>query len=115
MHSIRYHPASVSTQIRQFGRGAPGHDSDQDAAHSGGSRAMGATSSCHVTRLVFQSMSVLVADYAFVCELRLWSQPVRRSWLRPAATSGRPAGFPGQVCPVRKRDDLVTRSGISAR
>ena len=57
---------------------------------------MGATSYCHVTRLVFQSISVLIdADYAFVCELRLWSQPVRRSWLRPAATSGRPAGFPG--------------------
>jgi hypothetical protein len=57
---------------------------------------MGATSYCHVTRLVFQSMSVLIdADYAFVCELRLWSQRVRRSWLRPAATSSRPAGFPG--------------------
>ena len=55
---------------------------------------MGATSYCHVTRLVFQSMSVLI-DYAFVCELRLWSQPVRRSWLRLAATSSRPAGFPG--------------------
>jgi hypothetical protein len=32
---------------------------------------MGATGYCHVTRLVFQSMSVLIADYAFVCELRL--------------------------------------------
>jgi hypothetical protein len=57
---------------------------------------MAKDSYCHVTRLVFQSMSVLIdADYAFVCELRLWSQPVRRSWLRPAATSSRPAGFPG--------------------
>jgi len=37
MHSIRHHPASVGTQIRQFGRGATGHGSDQDAAHSGGS------------------------------------------------------------------------------
>ncbi len=36
MHSIRHHPASVGTQIRQFGRGATGHESDQDAAHSGG-------------------------------------------------------------------------------
>jgi hypothetical protein len=36
MHSIRHHPASVGTQIRQFGRGATGHGSDQDAAHSGG-------------------------------------------------------------------------------
>lgn len=25
MHSIRHHPASVGTQIRQFGRGATGH------------------------------------------------------------------------------------------
>jgi hypothetical protein len=33
MHSIRHHPASVGTQIRQFGRGATGHGSDQDAAH----------------------------------------------------------------------------------
>jgi len=32
---------------------------------------MGATSYCHVTRLVFQSVSVLIADYAFVSELRL--------------------------------------------
>jgi hypothetical protein len=39
MHSIRHHPASVGTPIRQFGRGATGHGSDQDAAHSGGSRA----------------------------------------------------------------------------
>ena len=38
MHSIRHHPASVGTQIRQFGRGATGHGSDQDAAHSGGYR-----------------------------------------------------------------------------
>jgi hypothetical protein len=37
MHSIRHHPASVGTQIRQFGRGATGHGSEQDAAHSGGS------------------------------------------------------------------------------
>jgi hypothetical protein len=37
MHSIRHHPASVGTQIRQFGRGATGHRSEQDAAHSGGS------------------------------------------------------------------------------
>ncbi len=37
MHSIRHHPASVGTQIRQFGRGATGHGSDQDVAHSGGS------------------------------------------------------------------------------
>ena len=37
MHSIRHHPASVRTQIRQFGRGATGHGSDQDVAHSGGS------------------------------------------------------------------------------
>jgi hypothetical protein len=36
MHSIRHHPASVGTQIRQFGRGATGHGTDQDAAHSGG-------------------------------------------------------------------------------
>jgi hypothetical protein len=36
MHSIRHHPASVGTQIRQFGRGATGHRSEQDAAHSGG-------------------------------------------------------------------------------
>jgi hypothetical protein len=35
MHSIRHHPASVGTQIRQFGRGATGQGSDQDAAHSG--------------------------------------------------------------------------------
>jgi endoglucanase len=40
MHSIRHHPASVGTQIRQFGRGATGHGSDQDAAHSGGSGAV---------------------------------------------------------------------------
>jgi len=33
MHSIRHHPASVGTQIRQFGRGATGHRSEQDAAH----------------------------------------------------------------------------------
>ena len=32
-------PASVGTQIRQFGRGATGHGSDQDAAHIGGSGA----------------------------------------------------------------------------
>ena len=37
MHSIRHHPASIRTQIRQFGRGATSHGSDQDAAHSGGS------------------------------------------------------------------------------
>jgi hypothetical protein len=37
MHSIRHHPASVGTQIRQFGRGATGHRSEQDAARSGGS------------------------------------------------------------------------------
>ena len=37
MHLIRHHPASVGTQIRQFGRGATGHRSEQDAAHSGGS------------------------------------------------------------------------------
>jgi hypothetical protein len=36
MHSIRHHPASVGIQIRQFGRGATGHGTDQDAAHSGG-------------------------------------------------------------------------------
>jgi hypothetical protein len=36
MHSIRHHPASVGTQIRQFGRGATGHGNDQDAAHNGG-------------------------------------------------------------------------------
>jgi hypothetical protein len=36
MHSIRHHPASVGTQIRQFERGATGHRSEQDAAHSGG-------------------------------------------------------------------------------
>jgi hypothetical protein len=35
MHSIRHHPASVGTQIRHFGRGATGHGSEQDAAHSG--------------------------------------------------------------------------------
>ena len=35
-HSIRHHPASVRTQISHFGRGATGHGSDQDAAHSGG-------------------------------------------------------------------------------
>jgi hypothetical protein len=37
MHSIRHHPASAGAQIRQFGRGATGHRSEQDAAHSGGS------------------------------------------------------------------------------
>jgi anti-anti-sigma factor len=31
-------------------------------------------------------------------ELRLMSQPVRRSWLRPPATLSRPTGLPGQVC-----------------
>ena len=30
----RHRPASVRTQIRQFGRSATGHGSDQDAAHS---------------------------------------------------------------------------------
>jgi hypothetical protein len=47
MHSIRHHPASVGTQIRQFGRGATGHGSDQDAAHSGGSRASSLTGASH--------------------------------------------------------------------
>jgi hypothetical protein len=36
MHSIRHHPASVRTQIRHFRRGATGHRSDQDVAHSSG-------------------------------------------------------------------------------
>ncbi len=40
MHSIRHHPASVRTQIRHFGRGATGHGTDQDAAHSGGSASV---------------------------------------------------------------------------
>ena len=63
MHSIRYHPASVSTQIRQFGRGATGHDSDQDAAHSGGSRATAAASDRHAARLAFQSADEPSADF----------------------------------------------------
>ena len=46
MHSIRHHPASVGTQIREFGRGATGHGSEQDAAHSGTGREV-RPGACH--------------------------------------------------------------------
>ena len=64
MYSIRHHPASVRTQIRHFGRGATGHGSDQDAAHSGGYRATAATSDHHVARPTLQSVSEPSAEYA---------------------------------------------------
>jgi hypothetical protein len=37
VHNVLWNACAVCTQIRHFGRGATGHGSDQDAAHSGGS------------------------------------------------------------------------------
>jgi hypothetical protein len=56
---IRHHPASVGTQIRQFGRGATGHGSDQDAAHSGGYRM---SRDCRVVTVCNQTPAPVADD-----------------------------------------------------
>jgi hypothetical protein len=62
MHSIRHHPASVGTQIRQFRRGATGHGTDQDAAHSVGT--------AHVADVESESLTVAASQEGTVPDRR---------------------------------------------
>ena len=77
MRSIGHHPASVGTQIRHFGRGATGHGSDQDAAHSGGSGASRAwTATTSVTATAARLCTCEVVHRAF----KIVNGFARRHW-----------------------------------